>query len=88
MARGLKNYGKSLFVQAVFLFHYRSLICLHSVVCFSVCDEGMKKFFSFKCGKQTNDSDVQEALKMYRMSKYQLLRATLKGNVCRLGRCI
>lgn len=72
----------------MFKFNYRSLIQLYSVVCFSVCDEGMKIFFCFKCGKQTNDSDVQEALKMYRMSKYELLRPTLKRNICRVGRSI
>lgn len=36
------------------------------LACFSVCDEGMKIFFSSKYGKQINDSDdtdIQETLK-------------------------
>jgi len=60
-------------VVFLFKFNYRSLIQLCSVVCFSVCDEGVTIFFSFMYRKQTNDSDVQEALKMYRISNMSYL---------------
>lgn len=73
--RGLKKYCRSRFVQARFLFKSkkRSLIWLHSVICISIHDEGMTISFSFKCDKQTNDSDVQGAQKIFRTSKYHYL---------------
>lgn len=54
LVKGLKHF--CWVVQALFLFKFkkRSLIWLHSVICISVCNEGMKLIFIFKCDKQTN----------------------------------